>query len=82
MREPTLTSADSLGLLIGKMCGCPIDSQADLRSVLGLADGGKKAGCANFCFAPGGRLVCFAEDRIFLVEGLCVEGAIIAPDTA
>ncbi|OCF40850.1 hypothetical protein I317_05300 [Kwoniella heveanensis CBS 569] len=52
------------GTLIGKI-------------VLGAADDNMGAGCANFCFVPGGRLVCFAEDRVYLVEGLRFEGALL-----
>ncbi|ORX39790.1 hypothetical protein BD324DRAFT_614990 [Kockovaella imperatae] len=33
--------------------------------------------CANFCFIPGGRMICLAEEKIFLVEGLQVEGALL-----
>ncbi|WVW82653.1 hypothetical protein I302_104664 [Kwoniella bestiolae CBS 10118] len=47
------------------------------RIVLGVSDGKTGAGCANFCFIPGGRLVCFSEDRVYLVEGLAVEGALL-----
>ncbi|BEI87265.1 hypothetical protein CcaverHIS002_0706110 [Cutaneotrichosporon cavernicola] len=47
------------------------------KIVLGLADDNIGAGCANFCFVPGGKLVCFAENRIYLVEGLAVEGALL-----
>ncbi|WVF69427.1 hypothetical protein IAT40_004204 [Kwoniella sp. CBS 6097] len=52
------------GTLIGKI-------------VLGLVDDNMGAGCANFCFIPGGKLVCFAEDRIYLVESLRCEGALL-----
>ncbi|WVQ98395.1 hypothetical protein IAU59_005518 [Kwoniella sp. CBS 9459] len=55
---------NSYGTLIGKI-------------VLGVADDNMGAGSANFCFIPGGRLVCFAEDRIYLVEGLRNEGALL-----
>ncbi|KAK8866198.1 hypothetical protein IAR55_001349 [Kwoniella newhampshirensis] len=48
------------------------------KILLGLVDGNFDTGCAKFCFVPGGKLVCFAEDRIYLVEGLVVEGATIA----
>lgn len=44
------------------------------KSVLGLVDDNMGAGCANFCFAPNGRIVCLSEDRIYLVEGWSVEG--------
>ncbi|KAK4687553.1 hypothetical protein P7C73_g2563, partial [Tremellales sp. Uapishka_1] len=54
------------GTLIGKM-------QVIARS----RDGNKGASCANFCFVPGGRIVCLSEDRIYLIEGLCVEGALL-----
>ncbi|WWC96569.1 hypothetical protein V866_003437 [Kwoniella sp. B9012] len=47
------------------------------RIVLGAADSNLKAGCANFCFIPGGKLVCLSEDRVYLVEGLTVEGALL-----
>nr|XP_031857506.1 uncharacterized protein CI109_007066 [Kwoniella shandongensis]KAA5524578.1 hypothetical protein CI109_007066 [Kwoniella shandongensis] len=52
------------------------------RIILGLADDNVGAGCANFCFVPGGRLVCFSEDRIYLVEGLNVSGALLNPKTS
>lgn len=47
----------------------------DALSVLGFSDGNVGAGCANFCLAPGGRIVCLSEDRIYLISGLDVEGA-------
>ena len=47
-------------------------------SLLGLNRENKTDGCANFCFVPGGRLVCFAEDKIYLVHGLAVEGDLLS----
>ncbi|OCF56872.1 hypothetical protein L486_05727 [Kwoniella mangroviensis CBS 10435] len=42
------------------------------RIVLRAADSNLGVGCANFCFIPGGKLVCFSENRVYLVEGLKV----------
>ncbi|WWC64931.1 uncharacterized protein I303_107545 [Kwoniella dejecticola CBS 10117] len=47
------------------------------RILLGASDNNSGAGCANFCFIPGGRLVCFSEDRIYMVEGLAAQGALL-----
>jgi gluconolactonase len=55
---------NSSGLLLGK--------------IMFARDDGRKDGCANFCFLPGGRLVCMAEDRMYLVEGMTVEGALLS----
>lgn len=46
--------------------------------LLGLGEGNKTDGCANFCFVPGGRLVCFAEEKIYLVDGLAFEGDLLS----
>lgn len=43
-------------------------------SVFGLSDDNMGAGCANFCFCPGGRIACFAEDRVYLIENWGIEG--------
>ena len=54
-----------------------VDTLAD-HSVLSLADDNIGAQCANFCFVPGGRMICFAEDSIYLVKGLTVEGDLLS----
>jgi gluconolactonase len=46
-----------------------------MSRILGFADNNVGAGCANFCFIPEGRMMCFSEDRIYMVTGLAVEGA-------
>ena len=46
--------------------------------VLGRTSEGGSTGCANFCFASGGRMVCFAENKAYLVSGLNVEGDLVA----
>ena len=63
------------GVQLGKMW-VSTTGQAD-DSLLGLREGNKTDGCANFCFVPGGRMVCFAEDKIYLVDGLAFEGALL-----
>ena len=82
-------NADQYGMLIGKMSGtyssgarvsCRRSSL--ITSILGTIDGNPAAGCANFCFAPGGRIICLAEDRVYLIEGLKVEGALATMTTA
>lgn len=42
-----------------------------------LDDSATPDGCANFCFLPGGRIVGMSEDKMYLVEGLAVEGALV-----
>jgi hypothetical protein len=64
---------DNEGTLLGKMWVTKSETCSPC-SVLGLYDGNMGAGCANFCFCPGGRIACFAEDRVYLVEGWGVEG--------
>lgn len=46
------------------------------KVLFGLGNEGAHS-CANFCFVPGGRIIAMAEDKMYLLEGLTVEGALL-----